>query len=74
MVLFLLIFGLFCLLFVLGQLTPAPFLKYVVLPEPRVAVDDAEMLKKSGLPRLFIINTQIPDKPPVMMGKVCVHA
>jgi len=43
--------------------------EYVTLPPLREGVDDVNTLRQSGLPRIFVVNAQIPDKAPVMMGK-----
>ena len=40
----------------------------IVLPPPRPGIDDLDAIAKSGLPRLFVINAQVPDKAPAMFG------
>lgn len=40
----------------------------VNLPRPRPGVDDLQAIKQSGLPRLFIVNAQIPEKAPSLWG------
>lgn len=41
---------------------------HVNLPQPRSGVDDMQAIKKSGFPRLFIVNAQIPEKAPSLWG------
>jgi len=44
--------------------------KRILLPPHRPGVDPSmEDLRKAGIPRLFIVNAQVPDKGPVMVGK-----
>jgi len=44
--------------------------KKIVIPAHRPDVGPTmESIRKAGIPRLFIINAQIPDKGPLMMGK-----
>ncbi len=41
---------------------------HVNLPQPRPGADDMQAIKKSGFPRLFIVNAQIPEKAPSLWG------
>lgn len=41
---------------------------FTKLPGPIDGVDDLEMIRKSGFPRILIVNLQLPDKAPSLWG------
>lgn len=43
--------------------------KVVKLPPPREGIDDKDAIAKTGLPRLVIVNLQVPSKPSPMWNR-----